>query len=129
MGRLVLNQWPAPLAGLSAEMRERSTFMLPVTEPATACFSLEQRVRGSSMAGIIPRGATRWTQRGDTVSLLLYASPDASYRLTAVVRGNRLEGLGRGSGFVGTAFSEPGGDVHGVRIGPADVRWCQAPAR
>jgi hypothetical protein len=70
-----------------------------------------------------------WTQRGDTVRVLLYASPDAFYHLTAKARDGLLVGLGRQSGFIGTEFDNPGGDVHGVRIGPADVRRCQAATR
>jgi hypothetical protein len=126
-GFLVLNQLPLPLDGFSEEMLEESLFFLRPGETATACFHLMNRVKGrSSLAGIQPRAATRWTQRGDTVRVLLFASPDAFYHLTAVVRDGRLVGSGRESGFVGMEFDNPGGEVHGVRIGPADVRRCQA---
>lgn len=79
------------------------------------------------MAGIIPVGITSWRARGDTVTVTLYASPDAFYTLKALAKGGALLGSGRESGFIGTAFDEHRGEVHGIRIGAADVTKCTAP--
>ena len=79
------------------------------------------------LAGIIPVGITSWRLRGDTVSVTLYASPDAFYALKALAKGGALLGLGRESGFIGTSFDEHRGDVHGIRISAADLTKCTAP--
>ena len=124
-GVLVLSPKPIPDAELPAEVRRASMFLLSSTSAATACFRLTTRsAQRSTFAGSIPRGATTWTQHGDTVRVLLYASPDAFYTLTALVQDGRLVGLGRESGFVGAAFDDPAGAARGLRTGPADVRQC-----
>jgi len=76
------------------------------------------------MAGIIPAAITTWTTSGDTVQVELYASPDAHYTLTALVKDGRLVGAGRESGFIGGPFDHGKGPAHGVRLGDADVTRC-----
>jgi hypothetical protein len=126
-GVLVLSQSPITLDALPLELRRESALYLMPDHESNACFNLKRRGDTiSSMAGIQPRAATKWSQRGDTITVLLYQSPDASFRLTAVIDGNTLRGLGRESGFIMQEFDNAAGDAHGVRVGAADVRRCIA---
>lgn len=117
-GYLVLSDAPLtlglkPLPVIGAELQS-----------PTACFQLTQREQGTSLAGIIPVASTTWARMGDSLSVLLYGSPDATFTLTAIVKEGVLRGVGRQSGFIRQAFDDPGGDVHGVRIGRAEETRC-----
>ena len=124
-GYLVLSDTVLSRDGFPAEIIDHSMFFRVDGGRANACFRLEQR-RGKPevMAGIIPAAITSWTTSGDTVKVQLYASPDASYTLRAVLKDGRLLGVGRESGFIGSDFDKATGPAHGVRVGNADVNRC-----
>lgn len=113
-----------------AEMLDESSFLLIDRRSyrqlaPNACFALRSRTaQVSLLAGIIPFGLTRWSSEGDKIQVQLYASPDAFYTLTAQVSGDRLLGGSREYGFIGEAFDQQLGPVHGRRIGPPDVGRC-----
>ena len=93
-----------------------------------ACFAFTRGTQSRALlAGIIPAALTRWEHRGDTIQVRLYASPDAAYTLRAMVRDGTLLGAGRESGYIGRAFDEKTGPVHGIRVGPPDARRCVLP--
>lgn len=130
-GYLVLFDGPVPLDALAPEVThrlvDRSEFLLMPNLTPTACFALRRRTSKVEItAGIIPQGLTSWSMIGDTLLVKLYASPDASYRLRAVVQSGRLLGVGRESGFITTSFDKPMGPAHGVRLGPPDIGHCRA---
>ena len=104
-------------------IRDESTFLL-WDKVATACFSLTTHRKNVMMAGIIPRGLTRWSMRGDTLRTTLYASPDAFYTLRAVLQRETLNGRGSDSGFIMAAFDDDAGSVYARRIGDEDASVC-----
>lgn len=125
-GYLVLSESSFPPKSFSNASLRESLFLRSKNAVPNACFRLEQRERNKLLAGIIPAGVTTWSVRGDTASVLLYASPDAFFTLHAIVKEGYLLGFGRESGFIGASFDERTGPAHGVRIGDADVTQCQS---
>jgi hypothetical protein len=125
-GYLVLSETPLSQDAFSAKIIDASMFFERREVGPNACFRLDQRQRGGLMAGIIPAAITNWSARGDTVEVQLYASPDASYSLRALVKDGRLLGVGRQSGFIGGPFDQATGPAHGVRLGAADVTRCSS---
>lgn len=125
-GYLVLSESSFPPESFSNAILGKSLFLRSRNGVPNACFRLERRGNIKLLAGIIPAGVTTWSVRGDTVSVLLYASPDAFFTLNAIVKGGYLLGFGRASGFIGNSFDERTGPAHGVRIGDADVTQCQS---
>jgi hypothetical protein len=125
-GYLVLSGTPLRLRqdAFAAKIIDASMFFYRGDQKPNACFRLDARKGSRLMAGIIPAAITNWSTHGDTVQVQLYASPDASYNLRALVKDGHLLGLGEESGFIGGSFDHITGPAHGVRLGPADATRC-----
>jgi len=123
-GYLVLSEAAIPPESFANGTLGKSLFLRTNNPIPNACFTLEQRRRDALFAGIIPAAVTTWSRRGDSLSVLLYASPDAFYTLDAIVKDGYLLGVGREAGFIGASFDEQRGPVHGIRIGSVDLTRC-----
>ena len=95
--------------------------------PANGCFRLKAAPgRGDSYAGIIGSAAVRWQPIAgtDSVTFLLYQSPDAGYEvtLTRFPQGLRGRGTSWGAGVV--EIHAPVDTVLAIRTGPPIPSKC-----
>jgi len=130
-GHLVLEEQaytPEEVSSVQREYGGSGAFLYRAAggEP-NACFGLSRRRRSRSYAGLKRAGLTRWRgfEGSDTVSILLYSSPDADYLTTLRVRGREL--IGGGESIGGRGPEEPAAprdSVYARRIGPVDRGVC-----
>jgi len=94
--------------------------------PVNACFTLQRRRDTDIYAGMAPFGLAVWERSSnDSITVPVYRSSDAGFRIVATVVGSRLEGRGAQS----HAPDQPMHDVAivvGLRIGPPDATRCIA---
>jgi len=92
--------------------------------PVNACFALQRRRDTDIYAGIVSSGLTVWERSSDdSITVPVYRSSDAGFRIVATVVGSRFEGRGAQS----HAPDQPMHDVAfvvGVRTGPPDATRC-----
>lgn len=100
-----------------------SIFLLRPGSSPNACFRLTRRTaKPQLMAGIFPVGFTHWATRGDSIAVLLFASPDAFSTVSGRILDGRLTGGDREDI---NGRDRVGGDVHGLRLGPPDLQHCR----
>ena len=89
-----------------------------------ACFTLQRRRDTDIYAGIVSSGLTVWERSSDdSITVPVYRSSDAGFRIVGTVVGSRFEGRGAQS----HAPDQPMHDVAfvmGVRTGPPDATHC-----
>ena len=91
-----------------------------------ACFVLETLERNRTYAGLIPVGFTQWWSEANTVSVELYASPDAGHNVTVTLTAEGFQGTGSSRGAGGGAppnWWQPD-VVVGRRAGPSNRSIC-----
>jgi hypothetical protein len=127
VGTLVLAESPFALERVPPAVRRRiqesAEWLLVALEDhePNACFALGRSRR--SFLGASPVGVTEWRVANDTLSVLLWTSPDAGYVAQFALSGSPL--IGRGYSWV------PGIDYHATdellllsRRGPPDLDRC-----
>jgi hypothetical protein len=114
VGTLVLAESPFSLervpTSVRLRMQESGEWLLTALEDhqPNACFTLARAHEAPrSFLGASPVGVTEWRVANDTLSLLLWTSPDAGYVAQFALGGSTL--LGRGYSWV------PGVDYHATR--------------
>lgn len=114
VGTLVLAGTSFPLDGLperaQRHLRQHEAWLLAALEEhePNACFALTRSSEASpSLLGSSPFGVTEWKVVNDTLSLLLWASPDAGYVVKFALNGSDL--VGRGYSWA------PGVEYHSTR--------------
>jgi hypothetical protein len=95
-------------------------------EPPNGCFSLRRPAENrSTFLGLAPVGVFRSRISGDTISVLLWASPDAGYVARLVQVGDSL--VGHGYRWAPDAEYDMSGESLSLRrIGPGVVDQCAA---
>lgn len=91
-----------------------------------ACFALERkRPHPRTFAGIRTTGLTLVEpHEGDSVSIVLFQSPDASHSIVVKAAGRELRGRGVSWGFADAADDYHDDTVWSRRIGPPDRTHC-----
>ena len=130
VGTLVLTESPFSLERVPSRVRrhlqESAEWLLVALEDhePNACFALRRsREAPQSFLGASPVGVTEWRVAKDTLSALLWTSPDAGYVAQFALSGSTL--IGRGYSWV------PGVEYHATRElillsrrGPPDLERC-----
>jgi len=134
-GVLVLMNDTVPTDKLPGDLLEASKrdsrWLLAKTAPS-ACFGFETSVKEvdgrAFYGGIIPAGLTTWKERGDTIAVKLYQSPDAWMTLKGKQEGDRISGVVRQREFYGGKVAD-GLPFEAERTGPASIDACTAALR
>ncbi|WP_337171768.1 hypothetical protein [Gemmatimonas aurantiaca] len=104
----------------------RDLYLVRIAKSVNACFTLrrnQSRVNGQELyAGIIGRSFTTWTLDGSVTQVVLYRSPDASFRLVGTLEGNTYSGTGHQSNWNGG--TGPQTFFRAVRVGDPDAAAC-----
>jgi hypothetical protein len=132
-GYLVLERESYSASELPDTIREyfetrTSVLLRTIRGRPNACFVLTRLRTGTgSYGGLTPVGLTLAEVHGDSLGIMLYRSPDASYHALLHVLGGELRGRGISSGAGDAAVTSPDDSVHARRIGaPQRSRCVQA---
>src|SRR5688572_3724081 len=115
------------ISGTEASRAAARHLLRGVTAP-NACFRVDARresVRGRELyLGIISNGLSRWGVRNDSISVLMYASPDAFFRLIGTPSDSAsIRGIGMQLHCCGDGWA-PFGVLIAERTGPPRVGDC-----
>ncbi|HYJ81047.1 MAG TPA: hypothetical protein VEW03_15650 [Longimicrobiaceae bacterium] len=130
VGTLVLARTPFPLEGLPERvkryLRQHEEWLLVALEDSepNACFALTRsREAPPAFLGASPVGVTEWEMENDTLSLLLFVTPDAGYVARFAVDGPEL--IGRGYSYApGVAYHATRDVIVASRRGPPALDQC-----
>lgn len=128
-GSLVLLRDSVRIDTLAANIRSTLASGHRLLRPgvsANACFTLrrdDSHIHGRELyAGIVNQSLTNWIALGQSIQVLLYLSPDASYDLVGIIDHGTYRGTGRQHNCCGG--TNPPTFFRAVRVGDPDLHAC-----
>jgi hypothetical protein len=93
--------------------------------PPTGCYKLTHLEKVKSYVQIGDTSLTAWKLESGKLQFSLFRSPDAGYRVTLAIDGERVKGKGVswGAGVAAPNYSDD--VVIGRRVGPANIAVCR----